>query len=373
MFNFGNADESKRQAISAADGAVLITAGPGTGKTFTLVQRTLYLIEECNVKPENIFIATFTEKAAKELITRITNELAEHNISANINEMYVGTFHSLCLRILKNHLEFTRIKKHYRMLDDFDQKYTVFNHIQEFRKIPDITKILFGKPQNKISSWKLAGEICNFVNNLSEELVDAENLIADTSAEISTVGQILKLYQEILTKNNLLDFASIQVETYLLLKNNPAILNHLQEQITHIMVDEYQDTNFIQEQLVFLLAGDRKNICVVGDDDQGLYRFRGATIRNILEFPQKFSEGECKIFPLVINYRSESGIVDFYNKWMADSGKDFFNWDKFRYDKKIVPHKISNLKSPSVVKLSSKNNPAEWHKKIFDFINAAAD
>ena len=113
MFNFGNADESKRQAISAADGAVLITAGPGTGKTFTLVQRTLYLIEECKVKPENIFIATFTEKAAKELITRITNELAEHNISANINEMYIGTFHSLCLRILKNHLEFTRIKKHY--------------------------------------------------------------------------------------------------------------------------------------------------------------------------------------------------------------------------------------------------------------------
>lgn len=368
MFNFGNADQSKRQAISAADGAVLITAGPGTGKTFTLVQRTLYLIEECKVKPENIFIATFTEKAAKELITRITNELAEHNISANINEMYVGTFHSLCLRILKNHLEFTRIKKHYRMLDDFDQKYTVFNHIQEFRKIPDITKILFGKPQNKISSWTLAGEICNFVNNLSEELVDAEKLIQDNSTEISTVGQILKLYQEILTENNLLDFASIQVETYLLLKNNPAILNHLQEQITHIMVDEYQDTNFIQEQLVFLLAGDRKNICVVGDDDQGLYRFRGATIRNILEFPQKFSEGECKIFPLVVNYRSESGIVDFYNNWMSNTSKNFFNWDKFRYDKKIVPHKKSTLKSPSVIKISSQNNPAQWHKKIFDFI-----
>ena len=83
------------------------------------------------------------------------------------------------------------------------------------------------------------------------------------------------------------------------------------------MVDEYQDTNFIQEQLVFLLAGERKNICVVGDDDQGLYRFRGATIRNILEFPQKFANGECRIIPLVINYRSNSDIVDFYNEWMA--------------------------------------------------------
>ena len=91
--------------------------------------------------------------------------------------------------MLTNHWEFTRIKTHYRMLDDFDQKYTVFNHIQEFRNIPDITETLFGKPQHKISSWNLAGEICNFVNNLSEELVDAEKLIADTSAEISTVGR----------------------------------------------------------------------------------------------------------------------------------------------------------------------------------------
>ena len=206
------------------------------------------------------------------------------------------------------------------------------------------------------------------MNNLSEELVSAENLIQDDSAGISTVGQILKLYQEILTENNLLDFASIQVETYLLLKNNPAILKHLQKQITHIMVDEYQDTNFIQEQIVFLLAGDRTNICVVGDDDQGLYRFRGATIRNILEFPQKFAKNECKIFPLVVNYRSESEIVDFYNKWMSDTSKNFFNWDKFRYDKKIVPHKNSALQSPSVIKISSNNNQTEWHQKIFDFI-----
>lgn len=227
---------------------------------------------------------------------------------------------------------------------------------------------MFGKPQNKISSWILAEKICAFVNNLSEELVSAEKLIADDSTEISTVGQILKLYQEILTENNLLDFASIQVETYLLLKNNPAILKHLQEQITHIMVDEYQNTNFIQEQLVFMLAGERKNICVVGDDDQGLYRFRGATIRNILEFPQKFSKGECKIFPLVVNYRSESGIVDFYNKWMSDSNKNFFKWDKFRYNKKIEPHKNSTLKSPSVIKISSNDNSTKWHQKIFDFI-----
>ena len=103
MFDFGNANDGQRQAIATADGPVLITAGPGTGKTYTLVQRTIYLIEECDVRPESIFIATFTEKAAKELVTRITNELASRNITANINEMYIGTFHALCLRILNTH------------------------------------------------------------------------------------------------------------------------------------------------------------------------------------------------------------------------------------------------------------------------------
>lgn len=120
MFDFGNANDGQRKAISAAEGPVLITAGPGTGKTYTLVQRTIYLIEECNVKPESIFVATFTEKAAKELITRITNELSNRGIAANINEMYIGTFHSLCLRILKEHLEYTRLRRNYRLLDAFD-------------------------------------------------------------------------------------------------------------------------------------------------------------------------------------------------------------------------------------------------------------
>lgn len=123
MFNYGNANPAQREAISAIDGPVLITAGPGTGKTFTLVQRAIYLIQECGVQPEQILMATFTEKAAKELITRITNELAERNISVNINEMYVGTFHSLCLRIIKEHLEFTRLKRNHRLLDTFDQKF----------------------------------------------------------------------------------------------------------------------------------------------------------------------------------------------------------------------------------------------------------
>lgn len=370
MFDFGNANEGQRVAIAAADGPVLITAGPGTGKTYTLVQRAIYLIEECGVKPESIFIATFTEKAAKELITRITNELAARDIVANINEMYVGTFHSLCLRILKEHLEFTRLRRNYRLLDAFDQQYMVFRNIYRFRNIPEVEVAL---PNG--GAWKQAEAICNYVNNLSEELVAPEELMADSDLSVAALGLMLKEYRELLTEGNLMDFSSIQIEAYHLLKDNAAILDELRSKVTHIMLDEYQDTNFIQEQLVFLLAGERKNICVVGDDDQGLYRFRGATIRNILEFPQKFADGECRIIPLVINYRSNSDIVDFYNEWMAttDGLKFKFRWDNFRYDKKIEPHEKPALHSPAVAKLAGVDDIDEWHENILRFINKLKD
>lgn len=370
-FDFGNANKDQKKAITAAEGPVLITAGPGTGKTYTLVQRTIYLIEQCGVKPESIFVATFTEKAAKELITRITNELSDRGIVVNINEMYIGTFHSLCLRILKDHLEYTRLRKNYRLLDDFDQKYMVFQNIWKFRKIKDFDKVI----NINRGAWEQAETICKYVNNLSEEMVSPAELMKDKDAAIVAMGRILEVYQKILKEENMVDFSSIQTEAYRLLADHPDVLAKLQAQITHIMVDEYQDTNYIQEQLVFLLAGKRKNICVVGDDDQGLYRFRGATIRNILEFPQKFPKGKCQIIPLVINYRSNSDIVDFYNEWMSttDGAKFKFSWGKCRFDKTIKPHEKSTLRSPAVVKLSSVDDEDEWHEKILAFINRLKD
>ena len=364
MFDFGNANEGQKLAISTSEGPVLITAGPGTGKTFTLVQRAIYLIQECGAQPEQIMMATFTEKAAKELVTRITNELSKRGIVVNINDMYIGTFHSLCLRIIKEHLEYTRLKKNYRTLDAFDQSYMVFQNISKFRAIPDVDSIF------SCGAWKMAQEICVYVNNLLEELVEPESLKSDSNPKIKALGSVLQVYKDILEENNLMDFASIQTEAYRLMSDNPSILKELHDKLRYIMIDEYQDTNFIQEQIVFLLGGERQNICVVGDDDQGLYRFRGATIRNILEFPTKFPDGMCKVIPLVINYRSNSDIVDFYNKWMAttDGSRFKFRWDKYRYQKRIEPHEKSNINSPAVVKLSSIDDEDEWHEKILEFI-----
>ena len=222
MFDFGNANDGQRKAISTTEGPVLITAGPGTGKTYTLVQRAIYLIEECGIKPEEIFIATFTEKAAKELITRITNELASRDISVNVNEMYVGTFHSLCLRIIKDNLEYTRLKKNYRLLDTFDQQYLVFRSIYNFRTIAGIENVM---PRG--GAWKWAQAICELSNNLTEELVDFNLMLEDPDVEISTIAKVVSVYQKMLDEENLVDFSSIQTECYRMLTENSNILESL--------------------------------------------------------------------------------------------------------------------------------------------------
>ena len=366
MFDFGRANEAQKQAIVSVDGPVLITAGPGTGKTFTLVQRAVYMIQEKGVRPEQIMIATFTEKAAKEIITRITNELLERRIAVNLNEMYIGTFHSICLRFIKEHIEYTRIKKNYRTLDDFDQTYIVFQNIRRFRAVKDYDLAI-----SEQGAWRQAQAICKCVNSLSEEMVEASALIEDRNPSIAAMGRILAEYQQMLADNNMLDFSGIQTEAFHLLNDNDEVLQEVRDKIKYLMIDEYQDTNYIQEQLVFMLAGTEENICVVGDDDQGLYRFRGATIRNILEFPAKFAEGKCKIIPLTVNYRSNVDIVDFYNNWMqtTDGAKFKFSWDKYRYDKKIVAHNQERLSTPATIKIAVKDDTDEWHEAILDFIN----
>lgn len=361
-FDFGNANDAQREAITTTDGPLLIIAGPGTGKTYTLVQRIIYLIKENDVKPEEIMVATFTEKAAKELVTRITNELDKLNIPVNLNDMYVGTFHSICLRIIKEHLEYTRIKKNYRMMEQFDQQYMIFQHINIFRNLPYFDELF----KNNMWAWKQSGEIASYINNFLEELVNPKEMLLDDDPQIFAIANIMDEYQKILADENLIDFTSIQTEAYKLLEENPEILKEIQSQIRYIMVDEYQDTNYIQEKIVFLLAGKQKNICVVGDDDQGLYRFRGATIRNILEFPMHFKNGECRRVDLTVNYRSEKEIIDFYNAWMENT--EDFSWKNFRFPKQIVPGKKNCSTGTTVLKCSGKNNLDEWCENVYKFI-----
>lgn len=194
--------------------------------------------------------------------------------------------------------------------------------------------------------------------------------MTDSNDQIVAIANIMEEYDVLMEQENLIDFSSIQTETYKLLIEHPEILADIQQKIRYVMVDEYQDTNYIQELLVFLLAGENKNICVVGDDDQGLYRFRGATIRNILEFPGHFKDGECKQVKLVTNYRSEKEIIDFYNKWMSTTdGRAYdFLWKNFRFEKEIVPGKKDYREGTAVIKCSGQELQDDWYEQVYNFI-----
>ena len=331
MFDFSRVNEDQKKAVTATDGPVLIIAGPGTGKTFTLVKRIAYLVLEKHVTPSEIMAVTFTEKAARELLTRISDEFLKYDAHININEMYIGTFHAVCLRLLKENSEYSDNDKPLRMMDAFEQSYLVCRNIEAFNCLHDYSKIFTSG-----SRWKQAQEICRYVNQIMEELTDVDALLSDRDRDMRFLGKVAERYRDLLKRNRVMDFSSIQTRTWQMLKEHPSVLEKIRQSIRYIMVDEYQDTNYIQEQLVFLLAGDRKNICVVGDDDQGMYRFRGATIRNILEFPSKFPAGKCTIIHLNKNYRSKPDIIRFYNRWMDNTeGVNLFNWDKYRYEKQI--------------------------------------
>ena len=159
----------QQQAIHTTEGPLLIIAGPGSGKTFTLVERIYYLISEKGILPERLFVSTFTEKAAAELITRISSRLAAADISVNLNEMYVGTFHSICLRFLEENREFTRLKRNFTLLDQFDQQYFIYQRLSEYQEIEGSEHIFC---RLSAFSWRGAESLMKWVNKVSEEALD---------------------------------------------------------------------------------------------------------------------------------------------------------------------------------------------------------
>lgn len=358
MFN-----EVQQQIANHTEGPVLVIAGPGSGKTKTLVDRIVNLVKK-GVEPESIMVGTFTEKASKELITRISNRLLEDGVKVNLNEMYVGTLHSIFLRFLEENREYTRLKRSYRLFDQFEQVFTIFRHIKDFLAVDEITELI---GDHKVSYWMKASSIADKVNTVSEEILNVEKMEQSEHDNVRALAKCYRIYESILEEENALDFSSIQLATFKLLSEHPEVLEKIQEKIQYIMVDEYQDTNTIQERILLLLASKKNNICVVGDDDQGLYRFRGATIRNILEFDQNFAKGECTTYFLQTNYRSHPDIIEFYNRWMKNQ-----QWTvdgvKFRFDKEIVPREDSFPDVPAVMRLSVENDTDEYHAEVLRFI-----
>ena len=283
----------KREAVLQTEGPVLILAGAGSGKTRVLTQRIAYLIEEKKVNPWNILAITFTNKAAGEMRERV-----DAIVGFGAESIWVSTFHSMCVRILRRYID--------RL--GFDTNFTIYDTDDSKSVMKEICKRL--NIDTKIYKERaLLAEI----SSAKDELVSPEEYSLNTMGDFSKrrTAEAYREYQDTLKKNNALDFDDLIVKTVELFRMNPDVLDSYQERFRYISVDEYQDTNTAQFELVRLLSQKYRNLCVVGDDDQSIYKFRGANIRNILDFEKVFPE--AAVVKLEQNYRSTQTILDAAN------------------------------------------------------------
>lgn len=292
-------NDRQLEGVLQTEGPVLILAGAGSGKTRVLTHRIAYLMEEKNVAPWNIMAITFTNKAAREMRERV-NKIA----GAGAEAVWVSTFHSSCVRILRRFADRIGYETNFSIYDTDDSK-TVMKEVLKRMNI-DTKKFKERMFLNEISSCK-------------NELMGAEEYAGKVSANPSDrmKASVYREYQARLRGNNAMDFDDLIVNTVSLLRQDPEVLNYYQDRLHYIMVDEYQDTNTAQFELIRLLANKYKNLCVVGDDDQSIYKFRGANIYNILNFEKHFPD--ATVIKLEQNYRSTQNILDAANGVIANN------------------------------------------------------
>ena len=293
MSIYDTLNREQKKAVEQTEGPLLILAGAGSGKTRCLTHRIAYMIDEMGVKPWNILAITFTNKAAGEMRERVDNL-----VGFGADQVWVSTFHSLCVRILRRYINLIGYDTEFSIYDTDDQKTVIKGICKRLEIDPKMFK---------------EKALLKAISSAKDELIGVREFELDAAGDYSksVYAKVYREYQETMQKNNALDFDDLIFKTVDLFKTRPEVLDYYQERFQYIMVDEYQDTNTAQFELVRLLADKYRNLCVVGDDDQSIYRFRGANIRNILDFEKYFPE--AVVIKLEQNYRSTQSILDAAN------------------------------------------------------------
>ncbi|RHR25681.1 DNA helicase PcrA [Clostridium sp. AF19-22AC] len=293
MSIYDTLNEQQREAVFHTNGPLLILAGAGSGKTRVLTHRIAYLIEEKGVNPWNILAITFTNKAAGEMRERV-----DKLVGFGSESIWVSTFHSTCVRILRRHIDRLGYDNNFTIYDADDQK----TLMKDVCRLIDIDTKVY-KERNLLSA----------ISSAKDELIMPQEFELNAGGDYGKqkIAKVYREYEKQLRANNALDFDDLLVKTVQLFQTQPDILEYYQERFRYIMVDEYQDTNTVQFKFVSLLAGKYKNLCVVGDDDQSIYKFRGANIKNILNFEQEYHD--ARVIKLEQNYRSTGNILNAAN------------------------------------------------------------
>lgn len=322
-------NEMQQLAVETTEGPLLILAGAGSGKTTVLVNRVQHIVESGLAQPWQVLAITFTNKAAGEIRERL-----ERAIGSEANSIWAFTFHSCCARILRRFGERLGYSSHFTIYDTDDQK-RVMKHCQKSLGLTD--KIIHHK------------SILSEISSAKDSLIDADEYKSMSANDYrkAKIADCYELYQKELLKSDAMDFDDIIFNTVKLLEENDDVRELYQKQFKYVMVDEYQDTSHAQYILVSLLAGGYKNICVVGDDDQSIYRFRGATIENILSFEQQYKN--AKVIRLEQNYRSTQNILDGANAIIANNknrkGKSL--WTSAGAGEKIILNTVNSERDES--------------------------
>lgn len=327
-------NDAQLQVVTTTEGPLLVLAGAGSGKTRSVIARTAYLIKEKHITPWNLLVVTFTNKAARELKDRLSASL-----NLNVRSLWIGTFHSICTRILRKESEALPYTSNFSIYDDGDQK-AVINRIYKDRSI-DTKKF----PPNKIR---------NIISRSKNSLIRPEDFFQfnDSNFYSDVVEDIYQRYQSHLLKNNAMDFDDLLMNTAFLLHDNPSRLQHYQQQFRYVMIDEYQDTNYAQFRIINLIAREHQNLCVVGDDDQAIYSWRGADIKNILNFEQDYKN--VKTIKLEQNYRSPKVILNLANSLIKNNSQ--------RHSKELWSALKSDEK-PLLVRTDNENGEAKFVAK----------
>lgn len=318
MSIYDKINEQQKEGVFTTEGAVLILAGAGSGKTGVLTHRIAHLIDDLGVNSYNILAITFTNKAAKEMKERV-----DRLVGMGADSAWIMTFHAACVRILRRYI--CRI--------GYDNNFTIYDTDDQKSVIKDILK-----RKNLDPKQYKDRTILSVISNAKDNLISPDDMYQSSGGNYNTMktAEIYREYQEQLKKNNAVDFDDIIGLTVKLFNEDKEVLKYYQERFRYIMVDEYQDTNRAQFNLIRLLAGGHGNLCVVGDDDQSIYKFRGADINNILDFEKYFND--AKIIKLEQNYRSTQKILDVANEVIKNNAgrKDKRLWTSVKDGTKVI-------------------------------------
>lgn len=374
-------NQRQQEAVKTIQGPVLVIAGPGTGKTKTLVERVLYLISECGVRPDEITVTTFTRKAAAEVQTRVGQGLQALGLGDASTDLTVGNFHSLSRAIIEDNLDLIDWKRGFRTIDEIEQQFIILKKLDAYLQVPGVQE-LFGEKirvqpalQGNAESRSYAvKQIASLVDDLREkQLVGLVRERASTAGALfsqhcKTAIQILNIYLSDLKARNSIDHSGTLSMAVEILENSPQALQKARARARFLMVDEHQDTNVVQDRLIEILSHETKNLFVVGDDDQSLYRFRGAEVDHFLRFAERHPG--TKVIELDTNYRSDGNILAFAEAFIAnaeDKQGRAVDMSKERFAKHLKPADPTNYKQNAVLQIDAENTE-DWVSQMLGLI-----